>query len=211
MVIPVGERYQQTLYLFRKRQGKLVAEPLRPTLFVPMTGRAEDARVVKPDPRNPKCRNGDFEADIPENGFVPGWYYQRQLTVVEEDAPQGQRYVRFDNEQPGLPAHLLQGIPVDGQHVVALQLTAQVKYENVRDSLTGEFASLAISFYDDTRKELGFRHLGRFQGESDWKEVTLKVPVPRDAASAILRIGLFGATGSLSVDNVRLTPVLADR
>ena len=41
MVIPVGERYQQTLYLLKKSDGKLVSEALQPTLFVPMTGKAE--------------------------------------------------------------------------------------------------------------------------------------------------------------------------
>jgi protein-L-isoaspartate(D-aspartate) O-methyltransferase len=38
MIIPVGERYQQTLYLLKKTKGQLVPEALRPTLFVPMTG-----------------------------------------------------------------------------------------------------------------------------------------------------------------------------
>ena len=50
MIIPVGERYQQTLYRMTKRDGELVREPLRPTLFVPMTGTAEDkinASVVR--------------------------------------------------------------------------------------------------------------------------------------------------------------------
>ena len=41
MVIPVGERYQQTLYLMRKVDGELQSEALRPTLFVPMTGEAQ--------------------------------------------------------------------------------------------------------------------------------------------------------------------------
>jgi len=41
MVVPVGERYQQSLYLLTKKAGKLEAEELRPTLFVPMTGKAE--------------------------------------------------------------------------------------------------------------------------------------------------------------------------
>ncbi len=49
MVIPVGERYQQTLYLMKKKDGKMVSEALQPTLFVPMTGRAEENRQVKPD------------------------------------------------------------------------------------------------------------------------------------------------------------------
>ena len=42
MVIPVGERYSQTLYLFAKKGGKLETEALLPTLFVPMTGKAEE-------------------------------------------------------------------------------------------------------------------------------------------------------------------------
>ncbi|MBX6314236.1 MAG: protein-L-isoaspartate(D-aspartate) O-methyltransferase, partial [Isosphaeraceae bacterium] len=42
MVIPVGRRYDQSLYLMEKRDGKLVLiKKLRPTLFVPMTGRAQ--------------------------------------------------------------------------------------------------------------------------------------------------------------------------
>ena len=41
MIVPLGERYQQTLYLFKKEDGKLVSEALLPTLFVPMTGRAQ--------------------------------------------------------------------------------------------------------------------------------------------------------------------------
>ncbi|MGE0758666.1 MAG: protein-L-isoaspartate(D-aspartate) O-methyltransferase, partial [Pirellulaceae bacterium] len=53
MVIPVGERYQQTLYLMRKKNGELIAEALQPTLFVPMTGAAEEARQIQPDPTEP--------------------------------------------------------------------------------------------------------------------------------------------------------------
>src|SRR4051812_3181189 len=61
MVIPVGERYQQTLYLMRKVNGELKSEALRATLFVPMTGAAEEQRKVKPDPAHPKLSNGSFE------------------------------------------------------------------------------------------------------------------------------------------------------
>ena len=55
IVIPVGPRYQQVLHLMRKRDGKLVTESQRATLFVPMTGAAEDTRKVQPDPLNPTC------------------------------------------------------------------------------------------------------------------------------------------------------------
>ena len=42
MVIPLGTRYDQFVYLMEKRGGKLVQlKQLRPTLFVPMTGRAQ--------------------------------------------------------------------------------------------------------------------------------------------------------------------------
>ena len=41
MVIPVGERFSKCSICYTKKDGKLDAEPLRPTLFVPMTGKAE--------------------------------------------------------------------------------------------------------------------------------------------------------------------------
>ena len=40
MVIPIGGRYDQAVYLMEKRDGKLIDRKLRSTLFVPMTGRA---------------------------------------------------------------------------------------------------------------------------------------------------------------------------
>jgi protein-L-isoaspartate(D-aspartate) O-methyltransferase len=40
MVIPVGDRFNQMVYLVTKKDGKLTTKELRPTLFVPMTGRA---------------------------------------------------------------------------------------------------------------------------------------------------------------------------
>ncbi len=61
MIVPVGERYRQTLYLFQKIDGKLKRVALLPTLFVPMTGKAEDGRQVRPDPLHPKINNGSFE------------------------------------------------------------------------------------------------------------------------------------------------------
>ena len=40
MVIPVGGRFDQAVFLMIKKDGKLVRKKLRPTLFVPMTGEA---------------------------------------------------------------------------------------------------------------------------------------------------------------------------
>jgi protein-L-isoaspartate(D-aspartate) O-methyltransferase len=48
MLIPLGDRFHQTVYLMQKRDGKLVQKALRPTLFVPMTGKAlEEAAAGK--------------------------------------------------------------------------------------------------------------------------------------------------------------------
>ena len=82
MVVPVGERYQQTLYLMRKTKGELKSEALRATLFVPMTGTAEEQRKVKPDPAKPQIINGSFEETTKTadgDDEATGWHYQRQL------------------------------------------------------------------------------------------------------------------------------------
>jgi protein-L-isoaspartate(D-aspartate) O-methyltransferase len=39
MVIPIGDRFNQTVHLVIKKDGKRIMKALKPTLFVPMTGR----------------------------------------------------------------------------------------------------------------------------------------------------------------------------
>ncbi len=209
MVIPVGERYQQTLYLLRKKDGKLESEALRPTLFVPMTGRAEEGRTVKPDPLNPRVVNGGFEEEPDEKGFVPGWYYQRQLEWEMDDlAPEGRHFATFTNEDAGRSAHLLQGFPIDGREIRALELSTHVKFDNVRAGANSrELPMLAISFFDHERKDLGLVWLGPFRGTDEWHEVKKTVRVPVQAREGILRIGLFGATGEISFDDVSMKAI----
>ncbi|MGC4003254.1 MAG: protein-L-isoaspartate(D-aspartate) O-methyltransferase [Pirellulales bacterium] len=90
MIVPVGERYQQVLYLMKKENGKLVQELLRPTLFVPMTGKAEAARQVKPDPAHPKLINDGFEDVAGDSQEPTAWYYQRQMKMIDDEkAPRG--------------------------------------------------------------------------------------------------------------------------
>src|SRR6478736_245893 len=113
MVVPVGERYRQTLYLMRKTDGKLKKEALRATLFVPMTGEAESQRKIKPDPAKPQIANGSFEESTKnkEGADEPAaWHYQRQLKVeTDSHAPDGKQYVTFENVEPGRGCHALQG------------------------------------------------------------------------------------------------------
>jgi protein-L-isoaspartate(D-aspartate) O-methyltransferase len=53
LVIPIGTRFDQTVYMGDKHDGKVKLKPLKPTLFVPMTGRAQReaaaARKAKAD------------------------------------------------------------------------------------------------------------------------------------------------------------------
>ena len=102
IVVPMGERHQQTLYRLKKVNGKLEQQPLRPTLFVPMTGQAEAERRVLPDPTKPTLINPNFEEGLDEEGFVKGWYYQRKLELKDDVlAPSGMYYVQFENDIPG--------------------------------------------------------------------------------------------------------------
>jgi protein-L-isoaspartate(D-aspartate) O-methyltransferase len=206
IVVPVGERYSQTLYLFRKVDGKLESEALLPTLFVPMTGKAEDGRLVKPDPDNPAVANGGFEEKAFESGAQPGWYYERNLEwVTDAKAPEGKHYIRLENADPGNPAQILQGLSLDGQRVKRIKLTAKIREHEIRYGRDEtEFATIAITLYDKDRKELKFLQMGRFTGSSDWGTKTLEFDVPKGTREAILRIGLFGAVGKLEVDDVRI-------
>jgi protein-L-isoaspartate(D-aspartate) O-methyltransferase len=51
IVIPIGTRFDQIVYAGDKHDGKVDLKPLKPTLFVPMTGRAQreaaEARAAK--------------------------------------------------------------------------------------------------------------------------------------------------------------------
>ncbi len=47
MVIPLGNRFTQTVWLVTKKDGKLTKRELKPTLFVPMTGKAQKEAAAK--------------------------------------------------------------------------------------------------------------------------------------------------------------------
>ena len=207
LIVPIGQRHQQTLYLMVKKDGKLETEALRPTLFVPMTGAAEDARKIKPDPTKPEILNFDFEEGLDEKGFVNGWYYQRRLKLVaDEDAPSGDHFVEFSNDVPGQHAHVMQGFSIDGRKVTAIDFEAQVAVENVKTGIHKEDIPVAmISFYDKNRRWLKDTVLDPLARNKDWQKLEIKsVRVPIATKDAIVRIGLFGATGTAKFDAVKL-------
>ncbi len=208
MVIPVGQRYQQTMYIMRKENGDLKAEALRPTLFVPMTGNAENNRRVKPNPLNPQLFNADFETIKKDYDFILGWYYQRQVKLTSgTEAAEGKHYAKFSNETPGLSSHMLQGFAIDGRAVGSLTIGVQIKLNDVRQGRTREEVPLfAISFYDESRREVGVVTLGPFIGSHNWSPVQKVVRVPIQAREAILRVGLFGGVGEFSIDDLNMRP-----
>jgi protein-L-isoaspartate(D-aspartate) O-methyltransferase len=206
MVIPVGERYQQTLYLLKKTGGKLVAEALQPTLFVPMTGKAEANREVRPDPSRPAIENGGFETVTGDPPRPVGWHYQRQLKVVtDQAAPEGRHYITFSNTLPGRNSHALQGFAVDGRRVGQLQLSAQVRGKDLRSGQSPQqVPAIVITFYDENRATVGEAVFGPWLGTFDWQAETKRIAVPPKAREAILRIGLLGAVGEISFDQIDL-------
>jgi protein-L-isoaspartate(D-aspartate) O-methyltransferase len=214
MVIPVGERYQQTLYLMTKEKGKLVQKALRPTLFVPMTGSAEQQRSVLPDGTRPLIINGDFEAatgdgDASAADFIPGWYYGRQFRLIDAtDSAQPNatgKLVRFENTVPGRDSHLLQGLALDGSAVPRIRMSVKIRTTDVQVGVRPEqLPTFAISFYDDQRRDLGTYWTSIYRGTRPWKEDSRIIRVPPTTREAIVRIGLFGATGVAEFDEVAI-------
>jgi protein-L-isoaspartate(D-aspartate) O-methyltransferase len=204
MIIPVGSRYDQEMCLLEKKGGKLVRKNVMPTYFVPMTGQSDKERTVKPDPSNPKIRNGGFE-EREEDGQLAGWYNQRQMTLVDKEAPQGHSCVRFDNDEPGLRSHALQAIGVDGRRVARLRFTFRWRAEHVVDGKESfQKAGLQVTF-DDSRKFVGEEIASHLEGTAAWQSIGATVTVPEGARQAVIAIGLNGATGTLWIDDVAMT------
>ncbi len=206
MIVPVGERYQQTLYLLKKTDGKMVSEALLPTLFVPMTGKAEDRREIKPDPKEPKLRNGDFEEITGDPPHPIAWHYQRQLEVITAaDAPSGKHYLHFHNEESGRGSQILQAFAIDGRYVHSLDMAVRVRCRGVKQGQNAmQLPLLGVAFYDENRGTITEKKIGPWQSESDWKQEMKSIEVPPRAREALVRIGLFGATGDFWIDDVQL-------
>src|SRR5208337_2990155 len=184
----------------------MLQETLLPVIFVPMTGKAEESRQVKPDPKNPTIQNGDFERVIGDPPQAAAWHYQRQMEVVTaDDAPSGKRYVRFHNAESGRGAQALQGFAVDGRYVSQLQFSLCFRSRDVKpDARMQHPPLLEIQFYDENRVTISDQRFGFVHGTSEWRTESKTIDVPIRAREAIIRVGLFGATGELLLDDVRM-------
>jgi len=209
MVIPVGQRYQQTLYLLKKSDGKLVSEALQPTLFVPMTGKAEAGREVLPDPSKPTIENGGFESVEGDPPRPTGWHYQRQFEDCCKQERAGGPAIRRLQQRPAGPQQSCPArIAVDGRKVTQLQLSARVRGKDIRSGQSPQqLPGIIIGFYDEHRAMVGEAGLGPWRGTFDWQTESKRLNIPPKAREAILRIGLLGAVGEISFDDIELKPV----
>jgi protein-L-isoaspartate(D-aspartate) O-methyltransferase len=209
MIIPVGERYEQTLVLLSKRNGVMERESLVPSLFVPMTGAAEQGRRVQPDGTKPALHNGGFEELLPDANVPAAWYYGRQFQVVEgHDAPEGRSYLRLENDQPGRPSQLFQGFPVDGRTIGRVGFSLQLRGDGIGAGPNpDDFPGLVVRFFNDERSRSQNGQVALWKGNGPWRRVEGTIPVPVWAREAIVQIGLLGATGQLDVDDVQVTGI----
>ena len=114
-------------------------------------------------------------------------------------------HVVFRNKEPGRSSHALQGFAIDGRKINQLEVSASIKLDNVLPGRTrGEVPAIGLSFYDENRRDLGQWWLGPWRGTEDWHKVKKTIRVPASAREGIFRIGLFGATGAISFDNVQM-------
>lgn len=208
LLIPLGERYQQVFHLFQKEKGKLKQKRLIPTLFVPMTGRSEDKRKIKPNPLRPKIINGGFELDANGDQKTDHWHYQRKVTRVNSGAREGSAYLQFENESPGGMSQVLQGMAIDGTNVKSLDVSLQVGYLNTAQGTKSyQKPGLIIHFYDKVRRNMGQAYIGPWIGSREWHREQKRIPVPPQAREVIIQLGLNGGTGVLKVDNLKIEKI----
>ncbi|HEV3137198.1 MAG TPA: protein-L-isoaspartate(D-aspartate) O-methyltransferase, partial [Pirellulales bacterium] len=201
--IPLGERYQQTLYAMKKQDGKLVVESREPTFFVPMTGQAESLRGGKPLLPLSELSNGDFEREL-DPGKPAGWYYVRQAKL-DTGGPlaTAKHCITFNNRVPGRSSQALQAIGVDGREVAELEVELWVQARNVGPGQSADQQAKAlVTFFDEDRMPAGQQAVGPWDGSFDWQRRSARLKVPPTARVAIIALGLLGATGELSCDQL---------
>ncbi|MBC8356039.1 MAG: protein-L-isoaspartate(D-aspartate) O-methyltransferase [Planctomycetes bacterium] len=204
MLIPLGKRYQQSLCLITKREGRLEQQVLEPTFFVPMTGRAETLRNVKQDDGIPVLANGSFEL-LSEEQTPANWYYLRQAEIVSEsEGVHPRKYLKLSNATPGRAAQVLQATGLDGRRYRELELSVAVQPIDVAIPEADSFSGIYVRFYDQQRREVGSGKFGPWTGSAPWAEYATRFRVPPEARILMISAGLYGATGELGIDDIRI-------
>jgi protein-L-isoaspartate(D-aspartate) O-methyltransferase len=151
--------------------------------------------------------NGDFE-QVLEPGKPAAWYYLRLARLAEGGAGRGSRhYMEFTNQVPGARSQAVQAIGVDGRRVAELRIGIRTKAEDVVADERGgsrEGAELLVNYCDGQQRLVAQQVALRWRGTFEWRHSSARVEVPRDARAAIVIVGLLGATGRLSCDEVEV-------
>jgi hypothetical protein len=126
--------------------------------------------------------------------------------VSAADAPDGGSFAFFENRSPSRTAEASQAFGLDGRRFRALLLSGVVKGDDIkRGPGKRERASTVLAFYNAKRELIDAVAAGDWVGTFDWRSFEQRVMVPSATREAIVRVGLCGATGRLSVDGLRLT------
>ena len=202
MVVPVGERYQQTLYLLKKGDGQngvreAAADAVRAH---DRPGRGSGARSSPTRPVRPSttAASSTSAGDPP---LPAGWHYQRQLKLVAgNEAPRARTTSLFSNATPGRGCQALQGFAVDGRKVPQLELSACVRGKDIRPGQNPPpNAGHGHYLLRRERASIGEAGMGPWRGTFDWQAELKRIDVPSKAREAVMRIGLLGAVGELSL------------
>ena len=164
---PSESDISKNLYRLTKVGDEIRRDALRATLFVPMTGLAEERRQRLPDPVRPSITNGSFEETVGEKKRQPvGWHYLRQAVVADSDnAPDGRRYLTFSNSEPGRASRALQGLAIDGRKIARLELSAHVQGHDLAAGPTpDQVAAAMVTFYDTRRSVIGNHVVAAWKG-----------------------------------------------
>jgi hypothetical protein len=176
---------------------------LQPIFFVPMVGQAEDERAVPAEPREPTLVNGDFK-DAPK-GLPAVWYYVRQAKVEDTDGAPGEKCLTFHNETPGRGAQALQAVGVDGRRTQEIEIAVEARGEHLQPgTLAEQTPGLFVVFFNANRQPVGKKGIGPWTGSFAWTKSRERIRVPAAARLASVEVGLWGATGQLSVTAVEL-------
>ena len=205
LVIPLGERFQQSLCLFIKSKGKLQRQDLEATFFVPMTGQAETLRKKTETMPFTGLIHGGFERSN-DRQEPEGWYYIRQAkTSPLDSAPEGAQVLRLTNRDRGRHAQVLQAVGLDGRQVAQIDTQYWIRTRGVKPGQSEkQVPQMRLTFYDEKRFALTTAQFGPWQGTSPWKLETQSVNVPKKTRLAVLMVGMFGAVGTVELDAITM-------
>jgi protein-L-isoaspartate(D-aspartate) O-methyltransferase len=210
MLIPVGSRFEQILFHLKKEYGQLSVISRQPTYFVPMTGAAQEG--VATAPTNTEIINGSLERMENIPGLPDGWYSLKQVDCENGQGRSGSHGFHFSNNTPGRSAYAMQAFAVDGRKSKLIDISAWVRGQSLRTKSDAAPARIAITYYDQNQLPAGEGSINLTSGDqTQWHEVTGRLPVPPQARWAVFAVTLGETLGDLWADDFSLQPVSVDQ